>query len=107
MFNFIDTENGNKIDFWILTENPFDKSRFSRKYLDDFLGIKMFISSPEDTILVKLHWSKMCGGSKKQIIDALRVYEVQYESLDMKHLQERVEKLEVSEEWEKRREIKM
>jgi len=30
-FNVLDTEEGNKIDFWILTDSDFDKSRFARR----------------------------------------------------------------------------
>lgn len=33
-------------------------------------------------ILMKLRRSKMSGGSEKQFVDALRVYEVQHEKLD-------------------------
>ena len=29
MFNLIDTQTGDKIDFWILTDEPFDRSRFA------------------------------------------------------------------------------
>lgn len=33
------------------------------------LGIPMKVSSPEDTILMKLRWSELSGGSEKQYID--------------------------------------
>jgi hypothetical protein len=46
------------------------------------------VSSPEDTILMKLPWAKLSGGSEKQFIDAVRVYEVQYEKLDREYLRE-------------------
>lgn len=32
MFNLIDVNSGDKVDFWILTNEPFDLSRFARKY---------------------------------------------------------------------------
>jgi len=31
MFNLLDTAQGDKVDFWILTDEPFDQSRFHRK----------------------------------------------------------------------------
>ena len=31
MFNLIDTTEGDKIDFWLLTNDSFDKSRFKRR----------------------------------------------------------------------------
>jgi len=30
MFNLIDLKDGDKVDFWTLTDEPFDRSRFSR-----------------------------------------------------------------------------
>jgi hypothetical protein len=73
MFNLIDLKEGGKIDFWLLTEEPFDQSRFSRRYKEKLMGLEMQVSSPEDTILAKLRWAKLLGGSEKQITDALRV----------------------------------
>ena len=30
-FNVIDTSEGDRIDFWMLTESAFDRSRFARR----------------------------------------------------------------------------
>jgi len=81
MANLIDTVSGDKVDFWLLTETPFDYSRFTRRYHEELMGMRIAVSSPEDTILMKLRWSKMSGGSEKQFIDALRVYEVSLQAL--------------------------
>ena len=54
-FNVIDKQEGDKIDFWMLTDSEFDRSRFERRYAENVFGIRMNASSPEDTILVKLH----------------------------------------------------
>jgi len=86
MFNLIDVTSGDKVDFWILTDEPFDCSRFKRKYAEEAMGIRIMVSSPEDTILMKLKWAKLSGGSEKQYTDALRVYEVQFEKLDTAYL---------------------
>ena len=99
MFNLIDVKGGDKVDFWILTDEPFDRSRFSRKYVDDFAGIKMKVSRCEDTILMKLRWSKMSGGSQKQYVDALRIYEVQFKHLDMSYIDLWAEQLTVASDW--------
>lgn len=95
MFNLIDVNTGDKADFWILTAEPFDISRFARKYSEDFGGIEINVSTPEDTILAKLRWAKLSGGSEKQFTDALRVYEVQYEKLDLDYLRSWAKKLGV------------
>ncbi len=95
MFNLITLEGGGKVDFWVLRDDPFDKSCFARKYVEDVLGIHMYVSSPEDTILSKLRWAKLSGGSEKHFIDALRVYEVQFDKLDMSYLDNWAEILSV------------
>jgi hypothetical protein len=101
MFNLIDVNAGDKVDFWILTNEPFDQSRFSRKISEEFMRLKMPVSSPEDTILAKLRWAKLSGGSEKQFTDALRVYEVQYEKLDIDYLEQWVKKLNVESLWKR------
>lgn len=95
VFNLIDTKSGDKIDFWMLTDSVFDKSRFSRKYAEAFAGIHINVSSPEDTILAKLKWAQESGGSEKQFTDAIRVFEVQYDKLDLDYLREWAKKLSV------------
>jgi hypothetical protein len=101
MFNLIDLNTGDKVDFWILTDEPFDQSRFLRKISEEFIGLKMLISSPEDTILAKLRWAKLSGGSEKQFTDALRVYEVQYGKLDIDYLEQWAKKLNVESLWKR------
>lgn len=85
MFNLIDVREGDKVDFWILTTEPFDRMRFSRKYVEEAMG-GLKVSAPEDTILMKLRWASQMGGSEKQFRDAVSVFEVQYEALDLKYL---------------------
>jgi len=99
MFNLIDLKEGGKIDFWLLTDDPFDRSRFSRRYKEKLLGLEMHVSSPEDTILAKLRWAKLSGGSEKQFTDALRVYEVQRGKLDMEYLELWAKTLDVAPLW--------
>ena len=98
MANLIDTVSGDKVDFWLLTDSPFDISRFARRQIEEILGTRIAVSSPEDTILMKLHWSQMSGGSEKQFIDAVRVYEVQYEKLDQEYLSEWTQRLGLEKE---------
>jgi len=88
MFNVIFVEEGLKIDFWVMKDEPFNQSRMQRRKQVDALGIRFWVSSPEDTILAKLRWAKLSGGSEKQFRDALRVFEVQAGELDMKYLDE-------------------
>jgi len=85
-FNVLDTYEGDKIDFWILTSSRFDRRRFSRRQKVRFSGFEVYISSPEDTIIQKLLWSRLSGGSEKQFEDALGVYELQYDNLDLEYM---------------------
>lgn len=101
MVNLIDVSTGDKVDFWMLTEEPFDRSRFARRYYEDILGLRIAVSAPEDTILMKLRWARMSGGSEKQFTDAVRVYEVQYGRLDQKYLHEWALKLDVGRDLER------
>ena len=101
MFNLLQVSEGDKVDFWMLTDDPFDIARFSRRQHEDVLGMTLSVSSPEDTILAKLRWAKLSGGSEKQFYDALRVYEVQFGTLDMEYLGKWVETLALQGNWER------
>ena len=101
MFNLIDTKSGWKVDFWILSEDAFDRSRFSRRISERVMGMEILVSSPEDTILVKLKWANLSGGSEKQFNDALGVYEVQFGDLDMDYLERWVRELGLESLWKR------
>ncbi len=95
IFNLIDVTAGDKVDFWLLTDEPFDRMRFSRRRVEEVMGMHIVVSTPEDTILAKLRWAKLSGGSEKQFTDALRVYEVQFGTLDIDYLRDWAKKIGV------------
>lgn len=97
MFNLLWIDTGDKVDFWLLTSEPFDQSRFQRRTWQPLLGRMLYVSSPEDTILMKLNWCQRSGGSEKQFTDALRVYEVQRTTLDENYLDAWARSLNVAE----------
>lgn len=86
MFDLIAVRTGDTVDFWLLTDDSFDRARFERRYVETFEGTRVPVSRPEDTILMKFRWAAMLGGSEKQFTDALRVYEVQHGQLDEPYL---------------------
>ena len=96
MFDLIDSSSGDKADFWLLTDDPFDRERFSRRRRVEALGLELVVSAPEDTILMKLRWSALAGGSERQLSDAPRVYELQAGSLDEGYLDEWALRLDVA-----------
>jgi hypothetical protein len=61
MFNLLDSMGGDKVDFWLLTDEPFDKERFRRRKCEDLGGFEAYIATAEDTILAKLRWAKLAG----------------------------------------------
>lgn len=99
MFNLMDLDSGDKVDFWLLTKEKFDQTRFARRMTLDVQGENLSVTSPEDTILMKLRWSEMSGGSEKQFRDAQRVFEVQSGSLDRAYLDRWATELGVQELW--------
>ncbi|MFH1920809.1 MAG: hypothetical protein ABIP48_13075 [Planctomycetota bacterium] len=103
MFNLLDTEGGDKVDFWLLTDEPFDRSRFARRQIEGLFGVCVPVSAPEDTILAKLRWAKLSGGSQKQLTDAMRVYELQRSVLDLEYIEQWAEELEVQALWSRLR----
>jgi hypothetical protein len=101
MFNLLSIDDGEKVDFWPLTDEAFDRSRFARKRLENIPGLDLYVSAPEDTILAKLRWSRLSGGSEKQMTDALRVFEVQRGSLDLDYLNRWASQLGVDDLWQR------
>ncbi|MCB0284148.1 MAG: hypothetical protein H6627_12820 [Calditrichae bacterium] len=101
MFNLIDTNSGDKIDFWILTNDPFDQSRFRRRIKINAFNRELNVSSPEDTILMKLKWAKLSGGSEKQLNDCRSIFEFQKDNLDFTYINLWVNKLDLQSYWEK------
>jgi hypothetical protein len=101
MFNLLAIDEGDKVDFWLLTDQPFDASRFSRRVRKTIGGLPVWVSTPEDSILAKLRWCRLAGGSEKQMNDALRVYEVQRGTLDESYVAKWAESLGVDDLWQR------
>ncbi len=101
MFNLLDVNEGDKVDFWMLTDEAFDHSRFARRQAEEFEGTRVWVSSPEDTILAKLRWAELSGGSEKQFGDALRVFEIQGPNLDRAYLEYWVGQLKLESWWQR------
>ncbi|MGC4007319.1 MAG: hypothetical protein QM811_31010 [Pirellulales bacterium] len=100
MFNLLKFSTGDKVDFWVLNDDAFDRTRFARRLSFEILpGKTIWLSSPEDTILKKLDWMRESGGSEKQFNDALGVYETQFNTLNRAYLEEWVLRLDLTDSW--------
>ncbi len=105
-FNIIHFDSMMKIDIFVLKKREFDREAFKRKKLavQDIGGSRFeyFISSPEDIILSKLEWFKMGGEvSERQWRDIIGVLKVQENKLDMEYLQKWIDRLHLSDLWER------
>ncbi|MEX2144903.1 MAG: DUF6036 family nucleotidyltransferase [Candidatus Spechtbacterales bacterium] len=91
-FNFVDGETGMKVDFWIARNTPFDKSRLARRMSKDINGQKVYFTSPEDLILIKLLWHAK-SHSTRHTEDIESVLDISGEKLDMEYLKKWAVKL--------------
>lgn len=100
-FNLVHLETMFKIDVFISTDQPFDKTALSRRRPQLAMpesDRRIYFSSPEDIILRKLMW--FSAGEEvadRQWGDALGVIKVQGESLDLEYLRLWADKLGVFE----------
>lgn len=96
-FNFIDGTTGVKVDFWILKGgDTFDRSRLGRRVTKEVLGQRVYFTSPEDLILIKLLWHKT-SLSSRQLEDVESIFKFSGDELDRAYLREWGEHLGV---WE-------
>lgn len=84
------------MDLWLLADFPFDRRRFARRQRIRAFGEDLAVSTSENTILQKLQWARMSGGSERHVQDAPKVFEVQRPVLDRAYLRERTDRLAVS-----------
>lgn len=76
MFNIIQVEKVMKVDLIIRKSAPFRLEEFARRSKVALLGREIWIVSPEDLLLSKLHWAKdshseMQLGDVRNLIDAV------------------------------------
>lgn len=101
MFQLWHFASGDKVDFWVLKDDPLDQSAFSRRTKWTVFGVEAFATAPEDTILLKLRWSQMSGGSSKQLGDVRGVYELQHKHLDIDYIDAWASRIGVQDDWQR------
>lgn len=94
-FNAIDTRSSLKIDFWTLTNDPFEQEMFSRRCSVTLFGASAFVATAEDVLLHKLVWNRTTS-SERQVHDAAGIWAVQRDALNMPYLQKWANRLDVS-----------
>jgi hypothetical protein len=99
MFNVVDHASGWKIDFILRKDRPYSREEFARRRPVSLLGVDVFMASPEDTILSKLEWSRISGGSERQRRDVAGIVAALGEELDRPYLELWASVLGVEDEW--------
>ncbi|MHB8899530.1 MAG: hypothetical protein ACYC6Y_12345 [Thermoguttaceae bacterium] len=84
-FNVLDEQSALKADFWILRDNAFEQTAFSRRVQVTLFGVAAWIATAEDVILHKFYWNQL-SPSQRQLGDAAGVYAVQSDMLDADYL---------------------
>jgi hypothetical protein len=72
-----------KIDFIVLKDEEFEKTKFERRQLKTFMGLQLWVISPEDLILSKLQWIQNYESElhKRDIVSLLQVPHLDYNYL--------------------------
>ena len=81
MFNILHLPSSLKLDFWILGDDAFNKTRFLKNKKEKILDQYMYVATAEDTILKKLLWYKE-SKIEKHLVDAAFVYQIQSKWID-------------------------
>lgn len=74
------------IEFFLLSDDPHDRERFSRRRRVTIAGREAWVQTPEDVIIMKLRWSKQAL-RPKDFNDAQGVAAVQGERLDWPYIE--------------------
>ena len=98
LFNIVDYATMWKVDFILKQPTPFDASRFSRRSVVEIAGVRLYTASPEDILITKLWWAKL-SESERQLDDAVGIFQVQRDSLDMDYIDRWVAVLELDDQW--------
>jgi len=91
-FNFIDSDTGLKVDFWVVKDSEETRNEFNRRIVKKINNQKIYFISPEDLILNKLKWYKQ-SESNRHLEDVDSIFKISGKKLDKKYLREHAEKL--------------
>lgn len=99
-FNVIHLDSMFKVDFFVLKEREFDRKQFERRLQAAVEGDphrKVYVATPEDTILAKLVWYRKGNEiSDQQWQDIRGIFKVQGDKLDAQYLSHWAEDLGVA-----------
>jgi hypothetical protein len=98
-FKVIETAHACKIDLIVRKTRPFSVEEFARRVPMDLpVGRDISVVTAEDSILSKLEWAKLSGGSTRQLDDAAAIVAVAA-NLDRAYIDHWARQLGVLELW--------
>lgn len=79
-------DSGFIIELFLLSDDEYDASRWSRRVKQTICGQPAFLPTAEDVIINKLRWA-LIAGRTKDVDDTVNVVAVQQASLDWKYIE--------------------
>jgi hypothetical protein len=101
LFNVIDLETGWKVDVVPRKRRDFSRTEFGRRRELSLEGLRVIVASLEDTLIAKLEWSKLAGGSARQLEDAAELVRIAGQALDRAYIEHWATELGLADEWSK------
>ena len=99
-FNVIDMATAWKADLIVRKARPFSVEEMRRPLEGDLLGARVPIASAEDTLISKMEWAKLGGGSELQLRDAAGILSLYgLGKLDIAYIERWVRELGLEESW--------
>ena len=99
-FNVIDMATAWKADLIVRKARPFSVEEMRRSIEGDLLGARVLIASAEDTLISKMEWAKLGGGSELQLRDAAGILSLYgSKKLDVAYVERWVRELGLEESW--------
>ncbi|HXU06577.1 MAG TPA: hypothetical protein VN903_36730 [Polyangia bacterium] len=99
-FNVIDMATAWKADLIVRKARPFSVEEMRRPIEGDLLGARVRIASAEDTLIAKMEWAQIGGGSELQLRDAAGILSLHgIERIDVAYVERWVRELGLEESW--------
>jgi hypothetical protein len=92
--------SGFVVELFLLSDDPHDRARFSRRVVGDVGGRKIFVPTAEDVVITKLRWSRS-GSRAKDVEDVRNVLSVQAGRLDLDYIRSWCDRHQTRELFEK------
>lgn len=98
-FNVIDMATGWKVDLIIRRDRPFSVEEFRRRVSSEMFGVSIYVATAEDTVVAKLEWARIGGGSERQLRDVREIVDARGDMLDRAYVIRWVDALGLRDEW--------